>query len=146
MSDQSQSTDKIIDCWDPSEPDLSDYRKAACEAVTEAFKTFGTGPIERWFKKELSDALRVLITQDGAIGISFDEEDNPVIKFWAAQWEELTYAESLSGELTKLVSDWVGDLEDEHAGPKNRRQLWRLRDVLRSAVDRIETALGDVHG
>jgi hypothetical protein len=143
-----ESDGGIIDCWEPSNPDLSDYQTEICQEIAHVFRTLNSKSLERWFKKELSDALRTLIVDDGIVGISFDDQNNPILKFWAggAQYDELTCSsladgDGLAEELDQLIRDWASDIADTEVGLRNRAQLSRLRDVMLAAVDKIETAL-----
>ncbi len=146
-----EDTDGIIDCWEPSEPQLTldpSQKKEMGEWLSNAFVSSHVEVIQRWFKKELSAALRTLIVDDGIVGISFDDQNNPILKFWAggAAYDELTCSSLADGngldeELDQLIRDWAGDIDDAEAGPRNRAQLCRLRDVMLAAVDKIETAL-----
>lgn len=124
---------EVIDCWEPSEPpeiDLDEWSKW----LFHSLGTCNAEPIKRWFKKELSDALRSLIVEEGIVGISFDDLKNPIIKFWAdgAQHEELTCAETATGgdlaqELDGIISDYGSSVE-----------LARLREVMLMAIAKID--------
>ncbi len=135
----------IIDCWEPGEPDLKEIQDYVCEEIAEAFQLAGTRGLEKWFKTELSEALRVLIVQEGVVDISFGDDDNPRIQFWAdgAQYDELTFSEPLAGKIEGLIDDWGSDIDDDEAGPQLRNQLSKLRDVLRAALDKIDITLAD---
>ncbi len=140
MSDERKG---IIDCWEPGEPDLKEIQDYVCEEIADAFKLAGTRGLEKWFKTELSEALRELIVEDGVVDIAFGDDDNPRIQFWAgcAQYDELTFSEPLAGKIESLIDDWGSDIDDDEAGPRLRNQLVKLRDVLRAALDKIETVL-----
>ncbi len=135
----------VIDCWEPNEPGLGEIQTYVIAEVADAFKMVGTNGLITWFKYELSEALRVLIVEDGVIDITFGDDDNPRIQFWAdaAQHDELTFSEPLAGKIEQLIDDWAGDIDDDEAGPRLRNRLSNLLDVLRAAVEKIETTLAD---
>ena len=135
----------LIDCrWEINEDKC---RAAVAKDLKDALEDLdlGTPAIEAWFKQELSAALRVLIVEEGAASISFADDSTPEIRFYAdrAQIEELTYAEPLAAELYDVIDNWGGDIDDDQAGPKLRRDLIQLREVLRRALDKIDATLGD---
>ncbi len=133
----------IIDCWEPRDPDLKEIQDYVCEEIADAFKLAGPRGLKKWFKTELSEALRELIVEDGVVDITFGDDDSPRIQFWAgsAQYDELTFSERLAGKIESLIDDWAGDIDDDEGGPRLRNQLSNLRDVLRAALDKIDTAL-----
>lgn len=95
-----------------------------------------------WLQRELSEALRVAIVEDGVMWIEFDE-DEPYLQFHTDidPDAEFICKEPMAGAVDELISLWGSDIDDENRGPDLRRKLQRLQQVLLDAASTIEARL-----